>query len=154
MEKNRFLDPYHKAIGIIIIVFLFTSCAMARIVLIRDPLTPEEHINLGLSYEKNGEHDAALKEYEKAVKKMPIGYFYMGNMYFQRGMIKKAEKAYKQAIEKTGDPRAYNNLAWLYYTSDGNLEEAEEFARKAVEMSPDNQDFTDTLTRIIEKRKD
>jgi tetratricopeptide (TPR) repeat protein len=127
---------------------------MPRIVLLRDPLTPEEHINLGLSYEKNGEYDAALKEYESAAKNMPIGYLYIGNMYFQRGMIEKAEKAYKQAIDNTGDPRAFNNLAWLYYTSGGNLEEAEGLAGKAVELSPDNQEFTDTLTRIIEKRKE
>jgi tetratricopeptide (TPR) repeat protein len=153
MEKNQFLGPYHTVIGLIVFVVLLTSCSMPRIVLLRDPLTPEEHINLGLSYEKNGEYAAALKEYEAASKKVPIAHLYVGNLYFQKGDIDDAEKAYKLAIRKTDDPRAYNNLSWLYYTSENRLDKAEELARKAVELAPDSEDFRDTLAKIIEKNK-
>ena len=59
---------------------------------------------------------------------------------------------YKKAIKKTGDPRAYNNLAWLYCLKEMKLDEAEGLARKAVELSPDAQDFKDTLEKIIEKK--
>jgi len=154
MEKNRFLDSCHKAIGLFVSIVLLASCSMPRIIVLHDPLTPEEHINLGLSYEKDGEHDAALKEYKTASKKLPIAYLYIGNILFQHNDYDGAIKAYKRAISKTGDPRAHNNLAWLYYTSGRNLVEAETHARRATELSPDNQDFTDTLMKIIEKRKD
>jgi len=83
---------------------------------------------------------------------MPIAYLYMGNVYFQKDAADDAEKYYKKAIKKTGDPRAYNNLAWLYCLKEMKLDEAEGLARKAVELSPDAQDFKDTLEKIIEKK--
>lgn len=151
MEKNRILDAFYNTICLTIITILLSSCSLPRIILFHDPLTPEEHINLGVSYENKGELDAALKEYETASKKSQIAYLYMGNIYFQKNDFENAEKYYRKAIKKTDDPRAYNNLAWLYYTMDTKLQEAEKLARKAVELSPDSVDFEDTLDRIIEK---
>ena len=129
-----------------------SSCTLPRIAVLHDPLTPEEHINLGVSYEKKGELDAALEQYESASKKLPVAYLYVGNIYFQKKDADHAEKAYKKAIERANDARAYNNLAWLYYTRGEHLEEAEKLARKAVELSPESVDFRDTLEKIIEKR--
>jgi tetratricopeptide (TPR) repeat protein len=152
MEKNRILDAFYNTICLTIITILLSSCSLPRIIVFHDPLTPEEHINLGVSYENKGELDAALKEYETASKKSQIAYLYMGNIYFQKNDFVNAEKYYRKAIKKTDDPRAYNNLAWIYYTMDTELQEAEKLARKAVELSPDSVDFEDTLDRIIEKR--
>lgn len=152
MGKNRILDACYRAIGLIMLAMTL-SCSLPKIIVLQDPLTPEEHINLGVSYENKGELDAALKEYETASKKLPIAYLYIGNIYFQKNDFKNAEKNFKKAIKKTEDPMAYNNLAWLYYTTNKNLEEAEKLARKAVELSPQSQDFTDTLNKIIERRK-
>ncbi len=152
MEKNRILDACYRAIGLIMLAMTL-SCSLPKIIVLQDPLTPEEHINLGVSYENKGELDAALKEYETASKKLPIAYLYIGNIYFQKNDFKNAEKNFKKAIKKTEDSMAYNNLAWLYYTMNKNLEEAERLARKAVELSPQSQDFTDTLNKIIERRK-
>jgi tetratricopeptide (TPR) repeat protein len=152
MEKNRILDAFYNTICLTIITILLSSCSLPRIIVFHDPLTPEEHISLGVSYENKGELDAALKEYETASKKSQIAYLYMGNIYFQKNDFVNAEKYYRKAIKKTDDPRAYNNLAWIYYTMDTELQEAEKLARKAVELSPDSVDFKDTLDRIIEKR--
>ena len=152
MEKNRILDAFYNTICLTIITIFLSSCSLPRIIVFHDPLTPEEHINLGVSYENKGELDAALKEYEKASKKSQIAYLYMGNIYFQKNDFVNAEKYYRKAIKKTDDPRAYNNLAWIYYTMDTELQEAEKLAQKAVELSPDSVDFKDTLDRIIEKR--
>jgi tetratricopeptide (TPR) repeat protein len=152
MEKNRILDAFYNTICLTIITILLSSCSLPRIIVFHDPLTPEEHINLGVSYENKGELDAALKEYETASKKSQIAYLYMGNIYFQKNDFVNAEKYYRKAIKKTDDPRAYNNLAWIYYTMDTELQEAEKLARKAVELSPDSVDFKDTLDRIIKKR--
>jgi tetratricopeptide (TPR) repeat protein len=152
MGKNRILDAFYNTICLTIITILLSSCSLPRIIVFHDPLTPEEHINLGVSYENKGELDAALKEYETASKKSQIAYLYMGNIYFQKNDFVNAEKYYRKAIKKTDDPLAYNNLAWIYYTMDTELQEAEKLARKAVELSPDSVDFKDTLDRIIEKR--
>jgi Flp pilus assembly protein TadD len=75
----------------------------------------------------------------------------MGNVLFQKKDLERARVAYQDAIERTDDPRAYNNLAWLYYTKGTNLDEAERLAKKAVELAPDEGEFKDTLRMITEK---
>ncbi|MBI4653590.1 MAG: tetratricopeptide repeat protein [Nitrospirae bacterium] len=133
---------------------LLTSCSLPRIVILDNPLSPEEHINLGVVYEKKGEIDNALKEYKLASKKLPLAYLYMGNIYFQKNEFDEAESTYKKAIKKNPDNSdAYNNLAWLYYTKKGNLNEAEELALKAIELNPSKKDiYQDTLGKIRELR--
>ncbi|HUJ68113.1 MAG TPA: tetratricopeptide repeat protein [Syntrophorhabdales bacterium] len=153
MEEDRLLGPCRCAVALILVAFLFSSCSIPRIAILKDPLTPEEHVNLGVSYEKRGELDAALEEYRAATKAMPLAYLYVGNVYFQRKAYSDAEKAYRKAIDKTNSAEACNNLAWLYYTTGSNLDEAEALARKAVELSPESEDFKDTLTKIEERRR-
>ncbi|MCX7794400.1 MAG: tetratricopeptide repeat protein [Thermodesulfovibrionales bacterium] len=135
-----------------IIILFISSCGLPRIIILTDPLSPEEHINLGLSYEEKAEYDAALREYETAARKLDIAYLYIGNLYFKMGDYEKAERAYRKAIKKTSDPRAMNNLAWLYYILNKDLDRAEELAQEAVKKDPGNQDFIDTLMRIRERR--
>ena len=102
----------------LILIFEFlSSCSLPRIVILDDPLSPEEHVNLGVAYEKQGEIDNALREYRLASKKHPLAYLYMGNIYFQKNDFDEAESAYKKAIKKDSqNVDAHNNLAWLYYT--------------------------------------
>ena len=94
--KGRFYNIY-----VLLFLLLFvTSCALPRIIILEDPLTPEEHINLGVAYEKKGELDNALKEYKEASNKLPSAYLYMGNIYFQKNELDEAERYYKKAIKK------------------------------------------------------
>jgi tetratricopeptide (TPR) repeat protein len=126
------------------------SCTIPRIIVLDDPLSPEEHLNLGVTYEKQGDFDNALKEYKTASKKLPLAYLYMGNVYFQKKEYEEAEVHYKKAIKK--DPEnadAYNNLAWLYYTKREKLDEAEKLALKAIELNPSKKEiYGDTLEKI------
>lgn len=138
------------------------SCSLPRIIILDDPLTPEEHINLGVAYEKKNEMDLAIKEYEIASKRLPVAYLYLGNVYMQKGNINEAEKYYRKAIKKQPElADAHNNLAWLYYTKakgsglkveDINeiLKEAEGLALKALELNPSNENYKDTLDKIRE----
>lgn len=146
------MDTLVKTVALILLSLAITGCTMPRIAAFRDPLTPQEHINLGVSYEQKGELDAALKEYKTAERKAPIAYLYKGNVYFQQNDFDSAEKAYRKAIKKTGSPEAHNNLAWLYYTNDVKLDEAERLAERAVELSPASAGFKDTLDKIRKKR--
>ena len=152
MEEDRILDAARNALSLLLCVFFLSSCSLPRIAVLHDPLTPEEHVNLGVSYEKKGELDPALAQYQAASDKLPVAYLYMGNIYFQKKDAVNAERCYRKAIEKTDDPRARNNLAWLLYTRGERLDEAESLARTAVEMSPESADFKDTLNKIVEKR--
>ena len=80
-------------------IFLFCllgswyGCSLPKIIVLEDPLTPEEHLNLGVAYEKRGELDAARREYDAASQHLPMAYVYMGNVYFAEGnMVDTLEK--------------------------------------------------------------
>lgn len=128
---------------------IVVSCALPRIVILSDPLTPEEHLNLGVIYERKGETALAVEEFRKASEKLPLAYVYLGNISFQRRSFDDAEEYYRVAIGK--DPSlgdAYNNLAWLYYTKGENLGEAQALAEKAVALYPSHSQYLDTLDKI------
>jgi tetratricopeptide (TPR) repeat protein len=122
---------------------------------LKDPLTPEEHLNLGVAYEKNSELDYAIKEYKLASKKLPVAYLYLGNVHFQKKELDKAEAYYKKNIKKKPqNADAYNNLAWLYYTKRDKLDEGERLALKAIELNPSKEPiYRDTLEKIRELRR-
>jgi len=107
-------------------------------------------LSLGVAYERKGEWESAIKEYEAASRKLPMAYTYLGNVYFQKNEFQVAEEYYRKAIKK--DPEnadAYNNLAWLYFTKKEQLEEAEQLALKAMELNPSKRDiYQDTLDQI------
>ena len=134
---------------------VFWGCTFPRIIVLEDPLTPEEHINLGVSYEKNGEPELAVKEYKLAAEKLSIAYLYLGNVYYQNHELDKAEEYYQKAIEKEpGSADACNNLAWLYYTKRTNLDEAESLALKAIELNSSKKNiYKDTLEKIRALKK-
>lgn len=143
-----------------VICFMVLSCCMAscslpRIVVLEDPLSAEEHLNLGVTYEMNGELDSALEEYKKASKSLPLAYTYIGNIFFKKGELEDAEVYYRRAIKEEPNPSdACNNLAWLYYTEKKNLDEAEKLALKAIQLDPSKKDtYQDTLEKIRELKR-
>jgi tetratricopeptide (TPR) repeat protein len=152
MTKNK---PSGICLFSLIILLFSTACGMPRIIVLNDPLTPEEHLNLGVSYEKNNELDAAVSEYKAAAKSLPIAYLYLGNVSFGKGEYADAEDCYRKAIKKDpANAEAYNNLAWLYYTQGRNFEEAEGLALRAVELNPAKADvYCDTLEKIRDMKK-
>jgi len=136
-------------------LLLLSSCAFPRIIILKDPLTPEEHLNLGVAYEKQGELDAAMKEYKLAAKKLPGAYLYIGNVRFQKKEWDEAERNYQKVIsQEPQNADAANNLAWLYYTKKENLDQAETLARQAIELNPAKEKiYRDTLEKILQAKK-
>jgi tetratricopeptide (TPR) repeat protein len=172
MGKDEILDPLdhprtmsedlpkkQKLIFSLIFTFtammFFASCSSFRIIVLKDPLTPEEHLNLGVAYERKCELDQAIKEYKLAAKKLPLAHLYLGNAYFLKNELEEAESYYRKAIKKVPqNADAYNNLAWLNFTKRKNLDEAEKLALKAIELNPAKEHiYRDTLEKIIELKK-
>lgn len=156
--NNQFTAKKRRFFPLLIAIcslMLSVSCSFPKITALKDSLTPEEHLNLGLAYEKKGELDLAVKEYSLAAKKLPIAYLYLGNAHFLKNEWKEAEAWYKKMIRK--DPAvadAYNNLAWLYCTRGVNLQEAEGLVLKALELNPaKDRIYRDTLEKIRELKK-
>jgi len=126
---------------------------MPQIVVLKDPLTPEEHLQLGLSYEKKGLIDEAIKHFKEASKYDARGFLFLGNLYFNQKRYDEAEANFKKAIKKDIKlADAYNNLAWLYLIRNINLDEAEELVKKAIEIEKENKEkimhYQDTLDKI------
>ncbi len=141
-------------LGLLIILGLISvGCSFPRIIILEDKLKPEEHIALGIIYEQKGQLDDAIKEYEAALKKAPIAFFYLGNAYFHKNDLEKSEEYYKKAIDAIPEHAdSYNNLAWLYYIKGVNLKEAESLAEKALSLNPKKEDiYLDTLDKIRKK---
>lgn len=138
------MKGYTVEIGFLVLVScLFSGCGyFPRITLfMRDPLTAEEHNNLGVAYEREGKYELALKEYERAIHKdasLVIPLVNMGNVYFKLGEYKKAEGYYLRALKKDEkNIEAANNLASLYITIKKDYGKGLEYLTKAL-PSPDS----------------
>ena len=156
ISKN--IPLYHLKLSFLLIAGFFLAslfgCSLSRSAVSKDPLTSEEHLALGLTYEKKGEFDIAITEYKTASINLPLAYLYLGNAYFNKNDFDTAEKNYKKAIKKINNPEAFNNLAWLYYVKKTNLEEAEQLSLKALELNPlQKSPCQDTLNKIRELKK-
>ncbi len=137
--------------ALVIFLILFTSCTrFPRIVVLEDPLTAEEHIQLGHIYEGQKKYDLAIKEYRLALKKNPNlnqARVNLGNALMAKKEYGEAEKAYLQALAaEPENADILNNLAWLYLEKRERLSEAEVLARRALELKPSSRMYyLDTL---------
>lgn len=136
----------------VILPLLLGACALPKITVLDDPLTPEEHLQLGAAYEKNHEYELAEREYRLAAKHRPEARLFLANLFFLQGKFEPAEAEYRRVIRELPDqPQAYNNLAWLFYVRGINLDEAEALARQALKLAPPGQasEYLDTLDKIL-----
>ncbi len=138
-----------KRIILFLLSFIF-SCSVPRIVVLEDPLTAEEHVNLGYIYEKEGELDLAKREYQKAIKKDEsfwVAYYNLGNVYAKEGNYRKAQESYRKALDlKPEDPDILNNLAYVLFKQ-GKKNEALTLIKKAINIE-DKEEYRDTLKEI------
>jgi tetratricopeptide (TPR) repeat protein len=146
-----------RILGLLLVAVIggsLSACTtVPRVRVLHDPLTPAEHVTLGLAYESEGRSDLAVREYNEALRQqhayMPalIG---LGNLAFDRGAFKEAEAYYRQALGTAPDDAgANNNLAMLYLTQEEKLEEAERLASIALAQGGPLQPYVlDTMAHI------
>jgi tetratricopeptide (TPR) repeat protein len=99
-----------------------------RIIVLEDPLSAEEHVALGVAYERKGELAPAAREYERALKK-ESGFFQarvnLGNVRLAEKRYDAARDEYRKALDlRPGSPEATNNLAWAAILSGSGREDA------------------------------
>lgn len=135
-----------------------SACSnLPQVRVLHDPLTPEEHVTLGLTYEVQGHRDLAAREYRTALTQeggyVPalIG---LGNVAFAEGELEESETYYQQALAASPEhPGANNNLAMLYLARDGDLREAERLALRAlVQRGPLRPYVLDTLAHVYARQ--
>ncbi|MBW2646876.1 MAG: tetratricopeptide repeat protein [Deltaproteobacteria bacterium] len=133
-------------------------CSVPEIIVLDDPLTPEEHNDLGVAYETEGKYDLAIKEYQKALKKNPyllVSKVNLGNAYARQGQYQKAVSVYEDAVKRQTEvvPELWNNLAWVYYKLGEKTTKAEQLCREAIEADPLNRYlYWDTLGEVLTAR--
>lgn len=143
----------HRIIPVLLCIILLAGCALPRVGIYKDPLTAQEHLDLGLAYEQKGELELAQREYADAARELPVGDLYLGNLLFTQGKLNEAEGFYRKALRRMPDDATVrNNLAWLLLQRRSDLTEAERLASEAVSLANADQRpaFEDTLSRIRE----
>lgn len=116
-------------LGWVLAALLFTGCGrVPRIIVLTDPLSAEEHLDLGVAYERKGELDLAAREYERALRsdrKLVQARINLGNVRMARKEYREAGEEYRQALSLVpGHPVASNNLAWAAILSGTGMEDA------------------------------
>ncbi len=130
---------------------LIGGCSrVPRIIVLEDPLTADEHVELGVAYERKGDRALARREYEAALRKDGKSFqarVNLGNIHLADKDYSKARDEYLKALElRPGNAEATNNLAWTAVFSGEGIEEA--LARmEAVVSAPGGRNATllDTL---------
>ena len=129
MLGNVRLRSWRRALPTLLVLLLAGGCSrLPRIIVLEDPLTAAEHVELGVAYERKGELDLARREYERALRK--DGKFYqarlnLGNIFLAKKEYVKAREEYLLALElRPGDADATNNLSWAAIFSGEGIDEA------------------------------
>jgi len=138
-----------------LMIFVVAGCSMPKIVVIDDPLTAQQHNDLGVAYEEKGDFALAGKEYEKAIKKnrdWVIPYLNLGHLYYRQDKLDQAERALREGLRVKGDhPDLLNNLAWVLMEK-GQYEQATALIDKAIAIE-DKEEYRDTRQEILGRVK-
>jgi len=114
---------------LLLFLLLAGGCSrVPKIIVLEDPLTAAEHVELGVAYERKGELDLARREYERALRKdgkLFRARVNLGNIFLAKKEYGKAREEYLLALElRPGDAEATNNLSWAAIFSGEGIDEA------------------------------
>lgn len=112
---------------------------------------------LGALFVNTNQQERAIQEYQKIVEHRPenaAAYTLIGMLEMNRQNIDAAVDYYRKALARDDKAiLAANNLAWLYAVyGKGNMDEAVRLAQSAVQASPEQPSFVDTLGWVYYKK--
>lgn len=103
-------------------------------------------------YAETNKNNEAVSDYQKILRTRPsdsVVLLKLGMIYQREQRINEAKSAYKAALKGNPNlPPAYNNLAMIALRENGSINEALNFASKAVQLAPKVPQFHDTLGRV------
>jgi len=123
----------------------------------RDPLTADEHNDLGVAYYREGDYPSAAREFRHALDRRP-GFtrarVNLGDAELAQGAIDAAIAAYEAALTASpDDPAIANNLAWALLQHRERWPEAEPLVRGALARDPEPRGYyLDTLGLALLER--
>lgn len=144
-HRGPFARPARFSLFIFTTLLFLYGCSLPRIIILNDPLSAEEHNNLGRIYESQGKFDLAARQYRSALKqdsKSLPSLLLLGDLSFRTKNYLEAESAYKKAITlqpENGD--IYNNLCWVYLEQNVGIDKAEDLIKKAVLLTPEHRAY-------------
>jgi Tfp pilus assembly protein PilF len=116
------------------------------------------HLRLGESYRRKGDAEAAIASLTRATELLPDQAVVMGTLALVldgSGRKTEAERAYRATLQLDSDNAiAMNNLAFLLAERGEDLDHAWGYARRAMELTPDDADMMDTAGWVQLKRKE
>jgi Tfp pilus assembly protein PilF len=154
-QEHEFIFFSRAAILCLAVILSLAGCSLPKIIVLHDPLSPEEHNNLGRIYESQTKFDQAVQQYHAALKKDPNfvpSLLLLGDLSYRLKKYSEAESAYKKAIKlQPENGNIYNNLCWVYIDQKINLETAAELIQKALSLTPEHHRpyYLDTLGVIL-----
>ena len=122
------------------------------------PTATDIAFQLGLLYDAKGEFAPALAQFQTARRlnaKDPLPVAMLGKVLEQTGRRQEAIANYRESLRL--DPEntsVMNNLAFALVETNGDLNEAMQMARRAVQKNPGNLEYTDTLGWVYLKKKE
>jgi len=155
MHHKHPFSSYARSILLVSASLLaFVGCSFPKIIIINDPLSVEEHNNLGRIYESQGKLELAGQQYQAALKKDPKSapsLLLFGDLSYRTKKYSEAGSAYTRALKlqpENGD--IYNNLAQVHLEQNSEIAKAEDLVRKALTLSPEHRAYyLDTLGIVL-----
>lgn len=121
------------------------------------PASFRSHNNLGSYYDRKGENEKAMREYEECLRLNPTSeavFNNLGIVYYRLKMYDKAISAYKSAINLNNDYNdAHNNLG-IVYAELGMIKESLEEFKKVIEVNPMHVETYKNIGIIYQKLGD
>jgi len=114
-----------------------------------------ESYNVGIALDQAGEHEAAIREFDKALLVYPEDstfLFALGNAFFRKGDFVNARRRYEEVLLHAPDHAdAYFNLGLIHF-HEGEWDKAEESFEKSIALKADQPDVYYLLSAIYRKK--
>jgi tetratricopeptide (TPR) repeat protein len=121
-----------------------------------DPKSLEDRLRLGEAYELKGDYEGAIAAYKEAEglsPKDPVLIMSLASALAKAGHTNEARAHYQRVIDSYPNyPFALNSLAYLLSETGGDLDEALKLAQRAIETTPGQPSFMDTMGCIYLKK--
>ncbi|MBK7368930.1 MAG: tetratricopeptide repeat protein [Candidatus Eisenbacteria bacterium] len=132
-----------------------TGCS--HLVILRDPLSANEHNDLGVAYERGGQPALAAVQYRRSLRldpRQPRVWVNLGNAEAAQGKWRSAAKSYERAHhDAPEDPDAMNNLAVALLRTPSGRHRAHALALRAVSIGGERDSvYRSTLDEVDHAR--